>query len=99
MSPDLYDSQSTTYTVDIAEPESPGDAVVRAVAAASGLDPVPDATDPMESLDPLYTVVDADALDSLFRSGMDGLVSFTYHGYDVTVHSEGYLVVESPDAA
>lgn len=98
MSPDLQNSQSTTYTVDIAESEAPGDAVVRAVAAVSGLDPIPNPTDPTQSLDPLYTVVDGDALDSLFRSDMDGTVSFTYHGYEVTVYSEGHLVVESSDA-
>jgi len=98
MSPDLYDSQSTTHTVDIGATESPGDAVVRAVSAISGLDPVPDPTGAEQALDPLYTVVDGDALDSLFRSDMDGTVSFTYHGYEVTVYSEGHLVVESSDA-
>ena len=44
--------------------------------------------DPLE-LPPLYDHVDADALDSLVEGLTDGAVTFTYVGYDVTVHSTG----------
>lgn len=75
--------------------ESLSHAVVEAVADAEG-------TDPLE-LEPLYETVDPDALDALF-SGIDGEpigegeVSFTYHGYEVSVDSEGSVsLAESTD--
>ena len=46
-------------------------------------------------LDPLYGAVDGDALESLLASGFDGVVSFTYHGYCVTVEGEGAVSVDS----
>jgi hypothetical protein len=77
--------------------------VVEAVARAQGVDAI--------ELPPLATVVDPDALDSLFRSrpdgsdrigtrGFDGEVRFPYAGWEVTVRSETDIVVreQSSDA-
>ena len=67
-------------------------AVVEAVAAAEGVEPV--------DLDvPLYSAIDPDALDRLFRSapadnGIIGRITFTYAGYDVTVQATGDVRVE-----
>lgn len=98
MSPDLHNALSTTYTVDVSESETPSEAVIRAVAAVSGLDPVPSSATDNRSLDPLYTAIDVEALDALFRPGTDATVQFTYHGYAVTVHSEGRVVLDAPNA-
>ncbi|WP_435345277.1 HalOD1 output domain-containing protein [Haloarchaeobius sp. HRN-SO-5] len=78
--------------------------VVDAVATALGCEPGPmgDCTDD-EVLDPLYSVVDPDALDALFRpTGRDtqrteGQVTFPYHGHEVTAHSDGHVSVEPLD--
>lgn len=57
-------------------------AVLRAVASAENVDPA--------ELDaPLHGVVDPGSLDSLFRDGTDGLIQFSYCGYDVSVHGDG----------
>ena len=72
--------------------DSVATSVVETVAAEEGVDPV--------DLDvPLYAVIDPDALDRLFRSapagtGIDGRVTFTYVGYDVTVLATGDVRVE-----
>lgn len=54
------------------------------------------ATKPSE-LEPLYTVVDPDALESLFHHDVDGYVSFPYNGYEVVVHSSGAIDVNDSD--
>lgn len=67
-------------------------AIVETVATEEGVDPV--------DLDvPLYSAIDPDALDRLFRSApagtdIDGRVTFTYAGYGVTVHATGAVHVE-----
>lgn len=60
--------------------------VVEAVANAAG-------TSELE-LQPLYEVVDPDALESLFHAGSDGTVRFTYHGHHVVVSSDGDVDVD-----
>lgn len=67
--------------------------VVEAVAEAEGVEP--------EELEPLYEVVDPDALEELFAptsttGRMEGRVVFTYDGYEVTVCGDGFVSVE-PD--
>lgn len=57
-------------------------AIVEAVATESECDP--------EELEPLYEVVDPDALEAFFDAGSRGSgsprrVAFTYEGYEVTV--------------
>lgn len=73
--------------------EPPSVAVVEALAAASGVPP--------EEVRPrLTTVLDADALDALFRPRPNGRARGPGHvelrvaGYDVTVYSDGDIVVE-----
>lgn len=56
------------------------EAVVKAVAREEGVD--------AENLEPLYEVIDGDALDALFRGGQ-GQVTFRYAGYEVTVDQLG----------
>lgn len=70
----------------------PSTGVVEAVATTRGDDPT--------TLDPLYDAVDPDALDAFFRSNGDDsgtgatMVSFLYAGHDVTVYSDGPVVVQ-----
>lgn len=66
-------------------------AVVEAVAEAESVSPT-------EIDTPLHRVVDPEALNRLFRSersSMDGCprVSFTYTGYEITVHGPERIVV------
>lgn len=63
-----------------------GATIVEAVAEAEGVDPG-------EISDPLYEVVDPDALAALFTGG-SGRVIFEYGGYIVTVDSEATVDVE-----
>lgn len=69
----------------------PSTAAVLAVADHLDVDP--------EKMDqPLYEVTDPDALDSLFGpDGADGVVTFSFCGVDVTVHSGGRVVVRSAE--
>ena len=55
-------------------------AVIEAVAEAEGVDPV-------DLREPLFDVIDPDALEILFRDGT-GYVVFEYHGYEVAVDSD-----------
>lgn len=83
-----------TYRTPSGEPPSKG--VVEAVSAVAGVDPLTD-------LDPLYSVIDPDALDALFRN--DGTQSgrnpnrltFNYHGFEVTVHDDTNVSVRRSD--
>ena len=70
---------------------NPSTAVVKTVAIATNRGPT--------TLEPLYKSVDADALDALLDS--DGFrstdevttVSFAFAGHDVTVQSDGIVVI------
>lgn len=73
---------------------SPGRAVVEAVATAEGTDPT--------ELDPLYEAVDGEALNRLFDhcgGSADGsmVVSFSYHGWNLFVRSDGTVRVCDPE--
>lgn len=65
--------------------ETAGMAVISTVATRSDTDPA--------ELDPLWNVVNPDALDALFQPGAVGQVAFTYSGYEVVVHSDGDIGV------
>ncbi|MFC4541313.1 HalOD1 output domain-containing protein [Halosolutus amylolyticus] len=72
--------------------DSPSLRVVEAVADADGVDPT-------DVEPPLHDAVDAAALDRLFESTAratprTGRVSFSYRGYDVTVHADGRVELE-----
>lgn len=76
------------YTVDVsfAATDSVVDTIALSVAAIRGCDPT--------ELPPLGSVVDADALESLFTSSNDGTdvnVGFEYAGFDVSVSSDGEI--------
>jgi hypothetical protein len=59
----------------------------------------------LQSLKPLYSAIDPDALDQLFqRAGQDEsqqsvVISFSYEGYDVTVHSSSIPSVSRKNTA
>lgn len=65
---------------------TPSQAVVEAVAATTGVDPL--ALEP-----PLYDVVDPEALDTLLESGGTA-VSFEYDGHAVRVEETGRVYVD-----
>lgn len=81
--------QTATSDAGFVNDEVTSQAVVTAVAEETG-------TDPMD-LEPLYNVVDSDALNTLFRShesvtgGSLLEVQFTYAGCDVRVTSDGSI--------
>ena len=70
-------------------------AVVEAVATESGRDP--------QELEPLYGVVDPDALETFFDAGSGGSrsprrVVFTYEGYEVAVSGDDRIEVTRTEA-
>lgn len=73
----------------------PSQAIIEAIADAEGVD-LSEVGPP--AYEPLYSVVDPEALDSLFRASgergpTDLRVDFTYEGYEVTVRSGGRVDV------
>lgn len=65
--------------------------VVERVAARTGRDPL--------DLPVLHDILDPDALDTLVEGMVDGQVSFTYAGHEVTVTSDGEIALEEPSFA
>lgn len=67
--------------------DGPSSAVIMATSEVSG--------DAPEELEPLYTVVDPDSLNSLFarkqsgRAPVNGSVEFEYNGYWVVINANG----------
>lgn len=55
--------------------------------------------DPVDMSPPLFSVVDPEALDTLFQTSTDdgpqisGHVQFEYRGYDIRVQDDGEIVV------
>ena len=83
-------------TYELSAGESPTEGVVQALADAAD-------TQPLE-LEPLYHVLDPDALDSLFTSpsplgGSNEFVTFEYGEYTVTFFAEGRVSVASSNSA
>lgn len=81
-----------TENVSQGHAEPPSVAAIRAVADAADVDPAELGT-------PLYDQIDPDALDALFDDRPNGTprgsghVTFSLLGYDVTVYSDGHVVV------
>lgn len=79
----------TTFTDSV---DSASEAVISAVATLTGEDPV--------EMPPLYTAIDPDALDALFRPTRTGprrgdrRLEFAFNGHEVTVKSCGVIVVD-----
>ena len=73
-----------------ASSETLSSAVVSAVAAAEGVDA-------SELTEPLFDVIDPDALDALFRPNgatpLNGKLQFDYYGYEVTVYGNRQVEV------
>ena len=75
-----------------ADDESPSEAVIQAVAAVKGVDPL--------SLEPLYDAIDPDALDALVTGSTDGSagelrVSFRFDEVGVEVFNDRRVVVNT----
>ncbi|RQG96981.1 HalOD1 output domain-containing protein [Natrarchaeobius chitinivorans] len=74
---------------------SPSQAIIEAVAAQEGVD-VTDIEPPDYA--PLYTVVNPEALDELFRTATGSpetvRVVFEYAGYDIVVYGDGSVEVD-----
>lgn len=79
-----------SYSSPTSGEESLSTTVVEAVAARRGVEPA-------ELSERLFEVVDPEALDSLFsdRDGVDGTITFTYCGYEVTATARGDVSVET----
>lgn len=90
------------YTYERTPDEPPSQAVVSAVAEATGRPVLPNAhatDDGADALPPLFETVDPDALDTLVTTkNTDGdiaLVTFTYGDYTVTVDKQRVTVIPS----
>lgn len=92
-----YSADSETYRASFnSDTDSVCSAILSTVAAVSE-------TPPLE-LPPLYSACDPDALETLVEPTVHGAssaeirVSFTFHGYTVTVHNYGIIAVHPPQA-
>ncbi|MHB9285520.1 HalOD1 output domain-containing protein [Halobacteriales archaeon Cl-PHB] len=63
--------------------------IVAAVATERNVD--------VTELDPLYDVVDPEAVESLVGPGLDGYLTFSYHGLQIFVHGDGRVEVGPSD--
>lgn len=78
----------------------PIQAIIEAIARREGVD-VTQIEPP--AYEPLYTVVNPEALDKLFRTAsgseaVNACVSLEYAGYDVTIYSDGQVDVTDQSA-
>ncbi|OLZ42264.1 hypothetical protein A6E15_15390 [Natrinema saccharevitans] len=96
----------TTTVYELADGESVSSGVVTAIAAVSDADAVPTADTARGTavLEPLYAAVDPEALDDLFgdgsgTAGTPDRVTFTYHGYEVTVTGDRRIGLERLERA
>lgn len=84
-----YDAEESTFRI-LSDPDdvAPSTAVISALAAISD-------TDPLE-IEPLYTGIDPDALDSLVSKKPatgDVEIAFHLHGHSVRVKSSGSIEI------
>lgn len=80
----LTDDPERATAVDAQAP--PSLRVVAAIVETTGRDPT--------TMPPLYTVVDTDALDSLFEGASEVRIEFDYEGHDVEVRGDGSVAVD-----
>lgn len=83
------DAQTGTVT-NVCRSGDISETVVLTVAEAVGVDPL--------ELDPLYDIIDPDALNSLFRPSVGSppttmTLQFSMAGCDVEVHGDGEVIV------
>lgn len=74
------------HELETSNAQRPSVRVIEAVAAATGTDPL--------AMEPLYGVIDPDALDALFSRGIEGHVQFEFCDSEVELHSDGRLLVD-----
>lgn len=67
--------------------ELPTVAIIRAIETLEDVETT--------ELPPLYESIDSDALDQVCRSLDDGQISFSYHGYRITVNGSREFHVEA----
>lgn len=76
---------------------APSRAVIEAVARQEGVDVTE--IEPPE-YEPLYTVIDPEALDELFQTPLQqpatARITFEYEGYEIVVHSDGGVEIFDP---
>jgi hypothetical protein len=97
-----------TLTVEAGSAKTVSEVVLRAIATATKDDRLEtisaDGALSPQTPGPLYSVIDPDALDTLFRSPSggtiqgDGEITFGDSGRQMTVHSHGLLEVRSRGA-
>lgn len=97
-------------TYELSPGETVSEGVITAVSELIGADPIPKraigtqsaGTENNSHLQPLYNVIDPEALDSLFETtssetARQSAVEFTYEGCAVTIHDGRYIIVEQSD--
>lgn len=89
-----FDSETRSYRTNYENAESaPGIALVEAVAAIEETDPI--------ELEPLGSVLDVDALDSVIGtmpSGPETLIAVSYEGYHAMFHGDGSMELKPIDS-
>ncbi|NLV10327.1 HalOD1 output domain-containing protein [Halomicrobium sp. HM KBTZ05] len=90
-----YDEEFDRHVVEVDadDDRSTSEVVVYAMSEVSGEEPT--------ALRPLGTVIDPDALDTIFDrcpddDRGDAHISFEYEGYEVTVFSHGRMTITEP---
>lgn len=92
-----YDPESQTYRLyhDWADNDRTSTLIVDAVAAITDT--------PRTDIRPLYTIVDPDALDRLFRPTStenrresESRLSFTLNDCEVTIYGDGWIEIQLP---
>jgi hypothetical protein len=85
--------ENSLIVTDEFDPESTAVSTAVVCAVAGVLDDRP------REIDPLYDVVDLDALDSIFEDTerVPAVVSFGYEGFDVSVCGSGEIILERAD--
>lgn len=80
---------ATDFTYELEPDEPVTDGVIEAVSEVYDLEPT--------SLEPLYSVLDPDALDALFKPGDSSnlTVEFRYNGCEVQVTSDRNIVIRT----
>jgi len=94
-------ASEAAYSYEVSPDESISEGIVRAVAAWQDVAPARSSSSRGEPvLDPLYTVVDPDAIDSIFRAERtddDAHLSFYYQDGLVTVSADGSIRIQPAD--
>ncbi|QLD85296.1 hypothetical protein HWV23_05995 [Natronomonas halophila] len=93
-----FDPETQVYIINRAEADlSPSYSVIKAVSQATATAP--------DEMQPLYEVIDSDALDQLFAREdphgtalSDGFARFRYEGTEVTVYADGRTTVSRLDS-